>query len=88
MQTQNYVYTHQEYCNYPQRDIVNPDWQWKLPSESASLEFSAKKYIEYTGEQQEVTMYWDVEEFLSAGTYNAYIFVDGVMIGEQSITLN
>lgn len=41
MQTQNYVYTHQEYCNYPQRDIVNPDWKWKLPSESASLEFSA-----------------------------------------------
>jgi hypothetical protein len=33
-------------------------------------------------------MYWDVEEFLYAGTYNAYIFVDGVMIGEQSITLN
>ena len=56
--------------------------------ENVNLEFSAKKYIEYTGEQQEVTMYWDVEEYLSAGTYNAYLFVDGVMIGEQSITLN
>ena len=56
--------------------------------ENVSLEFSAKKYIEYTGEQQEVTMYWDVEEYLSAGTYTAYLFVDGVMIGEQSVTLN
>jgi hypothetical protein len=56
--------------------------------ENVPLEYSAKKYIEYTGEQQEVTMYWDVEEYLSAGTYNAYLFVDGVMIGEQSITLN
>ena len=56
--------------------------------ENVALEFSAKKYIEYTGEQQEVTMYWDVEEYLSAGTYNAYLFVDGVMIGEQSVTLN
>lgn len=56
--------------------------------ENVDLEFSAKKYIEYTGEQQEVTMYWDVEEYLSAGTYNAYLFVDGVMIGEQSVTLN
>ncbi|MGX8689887.1 MAG: hypothetical protein ACSW76_04495 [Bacteroidaceae bacterium] len=59
-----------------------------FPYENVNLEFSAKKYIEYTGEQQEVTMYWDVEEYLSAGTYNAYLFVDGVMIGEQSITLN
>ena len=56
--------------------------------ENVSLEYSAKKYIEYTGEQQEVTMYWDVEEYLSGGTYTAYLFVDGVMIGEQSVTLN
>jgi len=56
--------------------------------ENVALEYSAKKYIEYTGEQQEVTMYWDVEEYLSAGTYTAYLFVDGVMIGEESITLN
>lgn len=56
--------------------------------ENVALEYSARKYIEYTGEQQEVTMYWDVEEYLSAGTYTAYLFVDGVMIGEQSVTLN
>lgn len=56
--------------------------------ENVDLEYSAKKFIEYTGEQQEVTMYWDVEEYLTAGTYNAYLFVDGVMIGEQSVTLN
>ena len=56
--------------------------------ENVALEYSAKKYIEYTGEQQEVTMYWDVEEYLSAGTYTTYLFVDGVMIGEQSVTLN
>ena len=65
--------------------------------ENVALEYSAKKYIEYTGEQQEVTMYWDVEEYLSAGTYNAYLFVgykdkDGKersqLMGEQSFTLN
>ena len=56
--------------------------------ENVNLEYSAKKYIEYTGEQQEVTMYWDVEEYLGAGLYTAYLFVDGVMIGEQSVTLN
>ena len=75
--------------------IVKPDGEplVKDPSntfryENVPLEYSAKKYIEYDGEQQEVTMYWDVEEYLSSGTYNAYLFVDGVMIGEQSITLN
>jgi len=75
--------------------IVKPDGQPLVKDaqntfryENVDLEYSAKKYIEYTGEQQEVTMYWDVEEFLSAGTYSAYLFVDGVMIGEQSVTLN
>lgn len=56
--------------------------------QNRDMEYSIKKYIEYTGEQQQVTMYWDVEEFLYAGEYGAYIFVDGVMIGEQSFTLN
>lgn len=40
-QTQAYVYTHQEYCNFPQPDVINPEWCWKLPGERASLEFSA-----------------------------------------------
>ncbi len=55
--------------------------------ENQNLEYSIKKYIEYTGEEQEVTVYWDVEEFLQAGTYNVYIFADGNMIGSQSFTL-
>lgn len=75
--------------------IVKPDGETLVKDaantfqyENVSLQYSAKKYIEYTGEQQEVTMYWDVEEFLVAGTYSAYLFVDGVMIGEQSVALN
>ncbi|MBQ8827653.1 MAG: hypothetical protein IJZ90_00735 [Clostridia bacterium] len=40
-QTREYVYTHQEFCNEPQRDIINSDWRWKLPGEEASREFSA-----------------------------------------------
>lgn len=72
----------------PDGDPLVKDASNTFKYENVNLEYSAKKYIEYTGEQQEVTMYWDVEEYLSAGTYNAYLFVDGVMIGEQSITLN
>ena len=66
--------------------LKNPDDKFKY--ENTELGYSIKKYIEYTGEQLQVTLYWDVEEFLHAGTYNVFIFVDGVMIGEQSFTLD
>ena len=72
----------------PDGEVLVKDAANTFRYENVSLEYSAKKYIEYTGEQQEVTMYWDVEEYLSGGTYTAYLFVDGVMIGEQSVTLN
>ena len=55
-----------------------------FPYENRNLTYSIKKYIEYTGEEQEVTAYWDVEEYLPAGTYHVYIFADGTMIGESS----
>lgn len=55
--------------------------------ENTSLDFTEKKYIEYTGEEVKVTMYSDVEEFLEAGTYNLFIFCDKQMIGQTSFSL-
>lgn len=55
--------------------------------ENTNLEYSVKKYIEYNGEEQEVTLYWDVDEYLEAGTYRIFIFVDSQMIGETSFAL-
>lgn len=55
--------------------------------ENRELAYSIKKYIEYTGEEQAVTVYWDVEEFLYAGTYRVDIFADGTLIGQQSFSL-
>ncbi len=52
--------------------------------ENRTLEYSAKKDIEYTGESVPVTVYWDVTEFLSAGTYRVSIFADGHNIGNAS----
>lgn len=43
-QTQAYVYENQEYCNFPQMEVINPEWCWKRPDEQASLEFSAIGY--------------------------------------------
>ena len=55
--------------------------------ENTSLDYTEKKYIEYTGEEQSVTMYSDVEEYLEAGTYKLFIFCDGQMIGQRNFTL-
>lgn len=56
--------------------------------ENRHLEYSMKKDIEYTGEELAVTMYWDVTEFLSAGTYRVSIFADGHNIGNSSFTFD
>lgn len=56
--------------------------------ENRNLECSMKKSIEYTGEETPVTVYREVSEFLSKGTYNVSVFVDGNMIGSRSFTYN
>ncbi len=55
--------------------------------ENRELVYSIKKYIEYNGEEQAVTVYWNVEEYLYAGTYRVDIFTGGTMIGSQEFTL-
>ena len=52
--------------------------------EDRNIEYSMKKSVEYTGEETPVTMYWQVAEFLSAGTYTVSVFADGNMIGSRS----
>lgn len=55
--------------------------------ENASLDYTEKKYLEYNGEEQNVTMYSEIEEYLEPGTYKLFIFVDKQMIGQTSFTL-
>ena len=55
----------------PNEEVLGKDTGYTCRYENVVLECSERKIIEYTGEQQEVTMYVDVAEFLSAGTYTA-----------------
>ena len=66
--------------------ITKPDND--VLSKNASNTFPYEKYIEYNGEEQSVTVYWDVEEFLYAGSYRVDIFSDGTLIGSQSFNLD
>ena len=52
--------------------------------ENRQLECSAKKTIEYTGEETPVTVYWNVSQMLEAGDYCVSVFADGNMIGTKS----
>ena len=54
--------------------------------ENRSLQYSMKRDIEYTGNETAVTPYWNVNEFLSNGTYNVSIFADGNMIGSRNFS--
>ena len=54
--------------------------------ENKNLQYSMKKTIEYTGNETPVTVYWNVNEFLSNGSYNVSIFADGNMIGSKNFS--
>ena len=72
----------------PDNDVLTNSSSNTFPYENRELVYSIKKYIEYNGEEQAVTVYWDVEEYLYAGTYRVDIFADGTLIGSQSFSLN
>lgn len=54
--------------------------------ENRQLECSAKKTVEYTGEETPVTVYWNVSQMLEAGDYRVSVFADGNMIGTRSFS--
>ncbi len=71
----------------PDNSVLAKDPNNTFDYENRQLTYSIKKYIEYTGEEQNVTVYWDVEEFLHAGTYRFDIFADGTLIGSEELTM-
>lgn len=68
----------------PSQEVLTKSMSNTFTYENREIGYSMKKYIEYTGEEQAVTMYWDIEEFLQPGTYRLFLFADGVMIGSNS----
>lgn len=58
-----------------------------FPYENKNLQYSIKKQIEYNGENTPVTVYWNIHEVMSAGTYRLALFCDGQMIGQKAFNL-
>lgn len=71
----------------PDNEVLTKSASNTFEYEDRSIAYSIKKYFEYTGEELTQTVYWDVEEFLAAGTYKIYLFCDGNMIGQGSFSM-
>lgn len=69
----------------PGQQVVNQSGSFHY--ENKTIGYSAAKTIEYTGQEAHATVYVPVSEFLWGGTYSAYIFADGQMIGSGSVAL-
>lgn len=69
----------------PGQQVVNQSGSFHY--ENKSIGYSAAKTIEYTGQEAHAIVYVPVSEFLGGGTYSAYIFADGQMIGSGSVAL-
>ncbi len=65
----------------PDGNMLTKEQSAMFTYENRELNYSIKKYIEYTGEDLPITLYWDIEEFLQGGRYRVHIFADGNMIG-------
>ena len=72
----------------PDNDALTKGASNTFSYENRTLTYSIKKYIEYNGEEQNVNVFWDVEEFLYAGNYRLDIFEGGNLIGSQKFTLD
>lgn len=55
--------------------------------ENKYINYSARRPIDYEGEEISVIIYWDVEEFLHPGTYKVDVFADGYVIGTTTFAL-
>lgn len=69
----------------PNKELAAPSG--KFTYQDREIDYSANKVIEYTGREQQVTLYVPVDEYLSKGEYTVHIFVDGQMIGSGALEM-
>ena len=72
----------------PDNDVLTLNENDTFAYENRQLTYSIKKYIEFNGEEQEVTVYWDIDRYMYAGTYRVDIFSGDALIGQASFDLN
>lgn len=59
----------------PDDDILLKSRADVFTFEGKEINYSMKKLVEYDGEELPVTMYWNIEEFLSSGYISGSIYL-------------
>lgn len=71
----------------PSEDLLTNAKSGTFEYDGSQIGFSMRKLIEYTGEEEHVTMYWTRNETLDPGKYTFEVYADGKLIGKTSITM-
>lgn len=71
----------------PDGNVLTKNANNTFTYENRNINYSIRTDIEYTGDEQTLTLYWDVEEFLQGGKYLVHIFADGNMIGYSEFNI-
>lgn len=71
----------------PNEEVLTNSKSGKFNYDGSMIEYSMKKTIEYTGEEQPVNIYWNRNETLDPGTYQFEVFADGKSIGRCSLQM-
>jgi hypothetical protein len=71
----------------PDDDVLVKSRAHVFTYENKEINYSAKRTIEYTGDEYSLSIYWKIEEFLPPGAYRVDIFADGNLIGRKSFKL-
>lgn len=58
-----------------------------FPFENKDIAYSSMRIVEYGGEETGVALYYDIDEYLMAGTYKVDIFADGSHIGSSTLQM-
>ncbi|MBR0036892.1 MAG: hypothetical protein IJP70_04550 [Bacteroidales bacterium] len=71
----------------PNEDVLTNAKSGTFQYDSDQIQYSMKKTIEYTGEEQPVSLYWNRNETLDPGRFVFEVYADGKLIGTTSLTM-
>ncbi len=72
----------------PDGEVMTKDPANLFPFEDKEIAYSAKKEMEYEGEERADVIYWKVEEILQIGDYRADFFIDGNHVGSYNFKIS
>lgn len=71
----------------PQEDLLVNAKSGTFQFDGSSVQYSAKKNIEYGGEETPVAIFWNRNETLTPGTYQFELYADGNKIGSTTLSM-